>query len=185
MFEDKNDEELAELSIEDQQAYTVLVRRYQRPLRNFISVGFVKDFQIAEDIVQDALLRAYLNLKRFDKNKKWKTWLYTIAINCAYNFLRKPKYVDLDLAPVQFCSETLLPEEFVERQLRKQKLAKALASLTLDLRTVLELYFMEQLSLTEVSDRLGQPEKVIRKKIIYAKSQLALAWHGLDYFYQK
>ncbi len=71
----------------EEQAFTVLVERYQTRLLNFV-YRTIGDRERAEDLVQEAFIRVYRHLHRFDDTKKFSTWIYTIASNLAKNELR-------------------------------------------------------------------------------------------------
>ena len=67
--------------------FDVLVERYQARLLNFV-YRIVGDRERAEDLVQEVFVRVYRHLGRFDRSKKFSTWIYTIASNLAKNELR-------------------------------------------------------------------------------------------------
>ena len=71
----------------DARAFTELVLRYQTRLLNFI-YRTIGDRERAEDLVQEAFVRVYRHLHRFDQSRKFSTWIYTIASNLAKNELR-------------------------------------------------------------------------------------------------
>jgi RNA polymerase sigma-70 factor (ECF subfamily) len=71
----------------DARAFDLLVERYQTRLLNFI-YRTVGDRERAEDLVQEVFIRVYRHLPRFDRSKKFSTWIYTIASNLAKNELR-------------------------------------------------------------------------------------------------
>ena len=68
-------------------AFDLLVERYQSRLLNFV-YRTVGDRERAEDLVQEVFVRVYRHLARFDRSKKFSTWIYTIASNLAKNELR-------------------------------------------------------------------------------------------------
>src|SRR5690242_12616988 len=68
-------------------AFEVLVERYQARLLNFV-YRIVGDRERSEDLVQEAFIRVHRHLARFDRSKKFSTWVYTIASNLAKNELR-------------------------------------------------------------------------------------------------
>ena len=70
-----------------ERAFDILVERYQTRLLNFI-YRTVGDRERAEDLVQEVFVRVYRHLGRFDRSKKFSTWIYTIASNLAKNELR-------------------------------------------------------------------------------------------------
>src|SRR5690242_7112526 len=71
----------------DERAFQELVERYQTRLLNFI-YRTIGDRERAEDLVQEVFIRVYRHLHRFDRSKKFSTWVYTIASNLAKNELR-------------------------------------------------------------------------------------------------
>src|SRR5207237_4316696 len=71
----------------EERAFTELVERYQTRLLNFI-YRTIGDRDRAEDLVQEVFIRVHRHLHRFDRSKKFSTWVYTIASNLAKNELR-------------------------------------------------------------------------------------------------
>src|SRR5882762_9574479 len=71
----------------EERAFRELVERYQTRLLNFI-YRTIGDRERAEDLVQEAFIRIYRHIHRFDTTKKFSTWAYTIASNLAKNELR-------------------------------------------------------------------------------------------------
>jgi RNA polymerase sigma-70 factor, ECF subfamily len=71
----------------DPQAFGALVDRYQTHLLNFVN-RIIADRDRAEDLVQEAFIRVFRHLPRFDRTKKFSTWVYTIASNLVKNELR-------------------------------------------------------------------------------------------------
>src|SRR5687767_11767851 len=71
----------------EERAFSELVERYQTRLLNFI-YRTIGDREKAEDLVQEVFIRVYRHLHRFDRSKKFSTWVYTIASNLAKNELR-------------------------------------------------------------------------------------------------
>ena len=74
----------------DERAFTRLVTQYQPRLVNFVT-RMIQDRDRAEDLAQEAFLRVYRHLHRFDQSRKFSTWVYTIAANLARNELRNRK----------------------------------------------------------------------------------------------
>jgi RNA polymerase sigma-70 factor, ECF subfamily len=76
-----SDEELVGLALDgDQQAFARLVRRYQRRLTGFLA-QLVGDIELARDLTQEAFVRAWGALERFDPHYRFSTWLFRIAHN--------------------------------------------------------------------------------------------------------
>ncbi|MFA5142910.1 MAG: sigma-70 family RNA polymerase sigma factor [Candidatus Omnitrophota bacterium] len=92
MNDKSSDELLAKQAKEgDTGAFEELFNRYKKPLLNFI-YRFIGNRQTAEEVTIEVFMKAYSNLNIFDPNKKFATWLYTIARNLSKNSLRDRKY---------------------------------------------------------------------------------------------
>src|SRR5262245_39835471 len=110
----------------DPQAFGLIVARYQVRLLNFV-YRMIGDRERAEDLVQEAFLRVYRHLDRFDRARKFSTWIYTIASNLAKNELRnrsRSPLVTLDQArsrddedqrPMDFEDPDSRPDELYDR----------------------------------------------------------------------
>lgn len=115
----------------DGRAFQELVGRYRGRLLNFVH-RMIGDRERAEDLVQEAFLRVYRHLHRFDTTKKFSTWIYTIASNLAKNELRSRSRSPLvlyqalrprgeeDQRPLQFEASGSRPDDmFTGRYLRE------------------------------------------------------------------
>ncbi len=83
----------------DREAYTELVRRHEKVLLRVI-VKMTKDLVLSEDVVQEALLKAYVKIHLFRGQSSFKSWAIKIAINTAKNKLRSKKRIMLDIENV-------------------------------------------------------------------------------------
>src|SRR5690606_28550334 len=95
------DEQLVERAFKgDKRAFDLLVLRYQHRLLGLIG-RFIRDPHEAEDVAQEAFVKAYRALDKFRGDSAFYTWLYRIAINTANNYLvsrgRRPRSVDVDV----------------------------------------------------------------------------------------
>lgn len=142
----------------DVNAYSALVKRYERPIYNLMyrMTGSQAD---ALDLAQDAFIKAYEQLDRFQTDRKFFPWLYTIAMNVARNLLRDKKrgaqspYID----EWEGCSGLDYPqqqEEIMCRRLDFSVLHEALLQLPEDYREAIILRYREELSMEEVADAL-------------------------------
>src|SRR5579864_3367577 len=92
-MEEMKDHELVKQYLKgDEKSLEVLVAKYLNPIYRFV-YSYVKDQQTAEDITQDVFLKVWKNAKKVDKNKNFKSWIYTIAKNTALDFLKKKKSI--------------------------------------------------------------------------------------------
>ena len=142
----------------DEESLEILIKRYLTRVYNFI-LSIVCDKEIANDITQDVFVKAWKNIKRFKKNKNFKTWLYTIARNTSIDYMRKKKYLNFSelenddneniLETIK--SEELLPDEIFEIKNLSEILQNVVNDLPEKYKTVLLLYYKNDLTLEEIS----------------------------------
>lgn len=72
----------------DEKSLEILIQRYLKPIYSFI-YRFIGNKQDAEDVTQEVFVKAWRNFKKFDQEKKFKTWIFSIAKNTAIDFLKK------------------------------------------------------------------------------------------------
>jgi RNA polymerase sigma-70 factor, ECF subfamily len=167
----------------DQQAVEQLFRRYQRPLFQ-TALRVLGNAEDAEDALQDGMLSAYRNLKRFEGRSQFSTWLTRIVINAALMRRRSAKArpaVSLDEAPREdelpvserFAAEGPNPEQvFVGTELREM-ISANLDELSPLLRTAFVLREVEGYSTGEAAKKLGVTENTLKTRLWRARHQLA------------
>ncbi|WP_050613685.1 RNA polymerase sigma factor SigW [Bacillus testis] len=129
----------------------------------------------AEDMAQEAFVRAYVNIHSFNIKRKFSTWLYRIATNLCIDRIRKKKpdyYLDAEIAGTegldmysQIPSSTKKPEEEVESLELQDTIQKEILKLPEKYRTVIVLKYIEELSLKEISEILDLPIGTIKTRI--------------------
>jgi len=126
-------------------------------------------------MVQESFLRAFANMHRFDGQKRFHTWLYTICLNVLRDGLRRRK-----TAPGRLPYEALealadaapLPEQRLQRNQSRDALLAAVAALPLDQREALVLRFFQELSFAEVATVCDITENAAKKRVYQALSRL-------------
>jgi RNA polymerase sigma-70 factor (ECF subfamily) len=170
------------------QAFDCLIERYQRRLFHVI-YGIVLNYQDADDVLIETLVRAYRSIGRFRENSSFYTWVYRIAVNTAINWKRravKRTTVSLDTEE----EERALPEELVDRKsgrdsLRRleleelqKKLNECLARLSYPHRVVVTLFDLEGMSHAQIAEVLGCSQGTVRSRLFYAHQQLKRCLRG-------
>jgi RNA polymerase sigma-70 factor, ECF subfamily len=167
----------------DHQAVETLFRRYQRPLFQ-TALRVLGNTEDAEDALQDGLLSAYRNLKRFEGRSQFSTWLTRIVINAALMRRRSAKArpaVSLDEPPREdelpaserFADDGLTPEQvFANREIREM-LSENLDQLSPLLRTAFVLREVQGYSTGEAAKKLGVTENTLKARLWRARHQLA------------
>ncbi|MBD8069806.1 RNA polymerase sigma factor SigW [Bacillus sp. PS06] len=167
----------------DQNAFAEIVELYKDKVYQ-ISYRMVGNRHEAEDIAQEAFLRAYININSYDINKKFSTWLYRIATNLSIDRLRKKKpdfYLDAEVAGAegltmysQVAAEGMLPEDKVESLELQETIQEAILKLPAKYRSVIVLKYIEELSLKEISEILDLPVGTVKTRIHRGREALRL-----------
>lgn len=155
----------------DEAAFSLLVKRYLKSVFNFL-YQLARDRSIAEDLVQDTFLKAWKNLERFDQNRKFKTWLFAIAKNTAFDWLKKKKEIPfsnfVDEEGVNFLEEIrdeeILADEILERKDIILELEKALEKIPEYYRAIILLHYKEDFTLHEIAEIIGEPYNTIKSR---------------------
>jgi RNA polymerase sigma-70 factor, ECF subfamily len=150
--------------------YGELVERYHVGLIIHCE-QLVGDRDEAEDIAQEAFVKAYLQLKKFDPHRaRFSTWLYKIATNLALDYLRRNKrHVAVD--DVELLAETSMPTHLEDEE--KDEVQKAVRGLDPpEYRQVIEAYYWNGKSYQEIADELHIPLNTLRTWVRRAKLQL-------------
>ena len=163
----------------EEEAFEALVVRYEAPLRK-LAYGLVRDWGLAEDVVQDAFIRAYRKATTFRGGSSAKAWLYRIAINRAYDELRRirrKKEVPLENVslPERGREST---EAIAEARELQRKIAHALAQLRPEYRTPLVLREIEGMTYREIAEFLDWPLGTVQIRI--HRGRLELRSHLAD-----
>jgi len=175
-LEEKTDEELVKLTLENPDYYYLLMKRYEDKIFRYIMRISGVPKEDVEDILQDVFLSAYKNINDFDTNLKFSSWLYRIAHNKTISFWRKvkvrPKTIttDDDEIVLHLASNEDIAKE-LNRKMEAEELRKALNSLNENYREVLMLKFIEDKSYQEISDILEKPMGTVATLINRAKKQ--------------
>ena len=150
-----------------------LIAREQESLRRFLR-GLCRgdDFR-ADDIAQEALLKAYLSFERFEGRSRFSTWLFRIAFNCWYDSRKaagkKSEWLSLDDGPP---GETDVQESDIDIRHEHQQLYMAIGSLPLQEQTVILLFYMEDKSIKEIEIITGMPSGTIRSHLSRGRRHL-------------
>src|SRR5215208_2780490 len=147
----------------EERAFQELVERYQTRLLNFV-YRTIGDREKAEDLVQEVFIRVHRHLHRFDRSKKFSTWIYTIASNLAKNELRnrsrnqlvlfqtiKKNWEDED-RPLQFEDTTARPDDLYRKRHLRELVAETVAKLPAHHREVFVLRELEGKSYEEIAE---------------------------------
>ncbi|MBM7588158.1 RNA polymerase sigma-70 factor (ECF subfamily) [Bacillus pakistanensis] len=158
----------------DQSAFAEIVEIYKDKVFQ-ICFRMLGNRHEAEDISQEAFIRAYVNIETFNQNRKFSTWLYRIATNLCIDRIRKKKpdyYLDAEVSGTegltmysQVAADVQLPEDKVEEMELQESIQLEISKLPDKYRSVIVLKYIEELSLQEISEILDLPLGTVKTRI--------------------
>ncbi len=159
-----SDEDLViEIRKKDKQLYAEIVTRYQDKLMRYANY-LINDEQKAADVVQEAFIKAYINLNSFNTKKKFSAWIYRIAHNEAMNAVKKyHKEIQMD-EDMDFTDKINLEEEFDKKSIIEMA-GKCLSDMPIKYSEPLELFFLEEKSYEEIGEILRLPGGTVATRI--------------------
>lgn len=180
-----DDPQLAAASLAGEtRAFTVLADRYHARLLNFIH-RMIGDRDRAEDLVQETFVRVYKHLHRYDQNRKFSTWAYTIAGNLAKNELRNrsrnpmvlfqtiKKNWDADHRPLEWEDHRYKPDDMFRKRDLRARVEEVVAELPEHHRVVFVLRELEGKTYEEISEITGVNLGTVKSRLNRARNAFA------------
>ena len=159
----------------DHAAFEPLVKRYERVLFG-VALRLTGDYEDARDATQNAFVKAFEQLHRYDPKRRFFSWIYRIAVNEGLNFRRSRKPEE----PLPEGPEGLKqldphggPFEAFEQTEARGRLERGIKALTFEYREVIVLRHFADLSYEEMADAIGVPEKTVKSRLFSARQKLA------------
>ena len=175
-----SDEELVRRSLEDKEAFGLLIERYEAKLDRYIRRLGVHVSEDREDVLQDIFLKVYRNLNGFDTSLSFSSWIYRIAHNEAISWYRKKNVrpeghlvTDGDEVLGFLSSKEEAADVTFDKSVNAEKLGEALKAIDVKYREVLILRYFEHKEYEEISDILQIPVGSVGTLIHRGKKQLA------------
>ena len=178
----REEELIARVQRGQNELFYELVKPYERRVYA-AALAILRNEADAEDVVQEAMLKALANIRQFRAEAKLSTWLIQITVNEALMRRRRERTVvmeaiderreeESDYAPRDFADWREIPSEVLERKEVRQKLAAALATLDRKYREVFVLRDMEQLNIQETAEALGISVASVKTRLLRARLML-------------
>jgi RNA polymerase sigma factor (sigma-70 family) len=183
------DDELIRRALDgDQKAYTVLVERYRGALYHIV-IKMVRRPEEAEDLVQEAFIKAFGALASYRFEYRFSTWLYKIAANSAIDYLRKRRIDAMSLdrpvatadgeIQVELADWTYNPEETLYKHRQSISIAAAIDALPEKYREVIVMRHSQDLSYQEIARQLDVPVGTVKARIFRARELLKKQLKGI------
>lgn len=177
---EKTDNELVALTLEDKGYFLYLLRRYENKLKRYIYRISNFSSEEAEDILQEVFLKVYKNLNDFDPNLKFSSWIYRITHNQVVSHhrqnLARPKVVEIDEVVINKIKDEFDLEEELQLNYQKEEISHVLDNLKPKYQEILILRFFEEKSYEEISDILKKPSGTVATLIHEAKKEFKNYW---------
>ncbi len=151
-------------------AFERLVMEYSPELRRYLMNLTLGDASLTDDLAQDTFLKAYMSIRSFQGLSRFKTWLFRIAINEYYAYVRKRREQRMDGMAETPVIECVTPLRNVEAGIDAQK---CLAVLSETERSVVLLFYMNDLPIKEIVKITGMPEGTVKSHLSRAKVKMA------------
>jgi len=180
------DTQLVKLSLTgDRSAFGQLVELYKGKLHRLAN-RMLHNSHDSEDIVQETFVRVYLSLNSYDQKQKFSTWIYRIGKNLCVDLLRKKKSVyslDAEIAGEEelnhygiLPSGIASPETALMETETHEQLTKVINKLSDKYKEIAKLYYIHDLSLMEISEKLNIPLTTVKTRLYRSRDHLRKRW---------
>lgn len=150
-------------------AFDQLVHKYQSPIRRFFLNLTCGDSELSDDLAQDTFIKAYTNIASFRNLSSFSTWLYRIAYNIFYDYIRSRKETaDLDTREIDAIN--CVEQENVGQRMDIYQSLKTLKEAE---RTCVTLFYMEDVSIDKIAGITGMPVGTVKSHLSRGKEKIA------------
>jgi len=170
------------------EAFEKIFDRYKKQILNYV-YRFIGNRETAEDVTQEAFIKAYRNLDLFDPQRKFSSWIYAIARNLAKNALRDKKYfrdISLDTEINEDANKTTLKDLVADSTKRpdilmrdaelQQQVEHVLNSLPVEFREIITLCCIQNMHQRDVAKIIGCSVSTVSLRLEKAKQAYRCAW---------
>ena len=159
----------------DTNAYSVLVDRYKDKVFSLV-FGILKDNELAQEVAQDLLVKAYTSLKKFRMDSSFSTWIYRISYNSAISETRKRKQYSTSFDE-KILSEVSKDHEYetiesIDKENDQYRLSKAISALLPDEQLIINMYYFESKAISDISEVTGLGQSNIKVKLHRLRKKL-------------
>lgn len=171
--------ELRERALEDEEAFTALLRYYQPHVLRLVS-RWVRRREEAMELTQDTFLHAFRSRERYDSARPFRSWLFQIAVNLTRNYIRAASRREAAWGSEPgerglWASGHQASDEVLARQQERALVERALAQVSDDDRALLLLRYTEELSYEELEQIYGKSSNVLKMRVHRALKRLRAA----------
>jgi RNA polymerase sigma-70 factor (ECF subfamily) len=173
-FSDK--EVIAEIKKGNKALFDVLYERYADKVF-YKALGLTKDRNIAKDLAHDIMIKLFLNLTKYKGTAPFSLWVHSISYNHCIDYLRRKKkmtYMDFESDETYQIKDDNSELEFKKvKELQLEQLEFYMEKLSTDDRMILMMFYMDELSIKQVSKLLNIGESAVKMRLMRARKRLA------------
>jgi RNA polymerase sigma-70 factor, ECF subfamily len=155
----------------DESAFEELLSKYLKPVYNFL-YQLTSDKSALDDLTQETFIKVWKNIRKFDKDRNFKTWIFTIAKNTAYDYFKKKKTIPFSNFVDEegnnklenIADENIFPDELLIRNDSAKLIEEKLRELPEHYRLILTLHYKEDFSLSEIAEILKIPYNTVKSQ---------------------
>lgn len=177
-----SDQQLVKRALKgDERAFEEIVRRYQKPIVNFIA-RMVGNYDLALDLSQDVFVKAFVALRTYNEDFKFGSWIFKIASNTVIDHLRKggpaissldkPVATEDDEIQLDLASTALIPEEELEQTETRSILVQLIDQLPQAYRQMIVLRHVNELSYDEMAEITDLPLGTVKNRTFRAREMM-------------
>ena len=178
-MEQKDAELIQRILQGDQDALSPLVKKYQKGVHT-LAWRKIGDFHVAQEITQDAFLTAYKKLRTLKNHNQFAGWLYVIAANLCFDWLRRNRLPmeSLDAGDANEVDKVSYSQYVAEKQAteadetRREVVKKLLQKLPESERTVMMLHYLGEMTINAISEFLGVSQNTVKSRLSRARNRL-------------
>jgi RNA polymerase sigma-70 factor (ECF subfamily) len=166
----------------DCEAFNPLVERYKMPLYKVL-YRMVHNRDDAEDLVEEAFIKAYRAISRFDLDRSFYAWICRIAVNNAINYIKKERrgqVQSIGMVEYRLIAEKGNPVKMTREKILKERINAAIAKLPEEYRMILVLRVDDEYSYDEISNMLKIPKGTVMSRLARARQKLKKLFNELE-----
>ncbi len=180
---------IADYLVGDEKSLEVLIERYMKAIYHFVHT-YINDTQEAEDITQEVFVRVWKNLKKFDPNMSFRTWIFTIAKRVCIDAFKKKKTLTFSMFENEngenallneLIDEAPLPDAMSERKGIAHMVTSASDFLSRPYQAVLLLRYQDDLTFAGIAEKLHEPLHTVKSRHRRALASLKKILGGSDF----
>jgi RNA polymerase sigma-70 factor (ECF subfamily) len=160
-------------------AFEGIVRRWQGPLVN-LAYRFCREHGRAEEMAQDAFVKAFRALPRWRGEGRFSTWLFAVALNAYRSRLRRARVEEVPVEELLEVADPVRTEGVVEAEDRAERVRRAVLALPEKYRDALVLFYFRELDVAEAARTLGVPDGTLKARLSRGRGllrrELASLW---------